>query len=158
MILIHLSGCIQSWKTWKSHGISFSFSRPGKVMEFDSKFWKFHKSHGNYKILPGSVLLLNQSHQQRDIDMSSMKIEIDSIFVITFCLNWLQIIHVMACLILPPCLGTCLFHAISQVKGHWIFSFGHWKVMEKLLPFSGYTLIYGVLNSDNSTVRQTSNI
>ena len=21
-------GCIQSWKTWKSHGISFSFSRP----------------------------------------------------------------------------------------------------------------------------------
>ena len=40
---------IQSWKTWKSHGIPFSFSRPGKVMEFDSRFWKIHKSHGNYK-------------------------------------------------------------------------------------------------------------
>ena len=27
--------CIQSWKTWKSHGIPL-FSRPGKVMEFHS--------------------------------------------------------------------------------------------------------------------------
>ena len=40
------AGCVQSWKTWKSHGIFFSFFRPGKVMEFDSRFWK---SHGNYK-------------------------------------------------------------------------------------------------------------
>ena len=44
------TGCIQSWKTWKSHGILFSFSRPGKVMEFDSRFWKNHKSHRNYKV------------------------------------------------------------------------------------------------------------
>ena len=76
------------------------------------------------------VPLLNPAHQHRDIDMSSMKIEIDSIFFITFCLKRLQIIHGMACLILSPCLGTCPFHAISHVKGHWIFSFGHWKVME----------------------------
>ena len=44
----------------KSQGVSihgkpgkefhFSFSRPGKVMEFDSRFWKIHKSHGYYKV------------------------------------------------------------------------------------------------------------
>ena len=64
------------------------------------------------------VPLLNPTHQHRDIDMSSVKIEIDSIFFITFCLKRLQIIHGMACLILSPCLGTCLFYAISHVKGH----------------------------------------
>ena len=40
-------GCIQSWKTWKSHGIPFFISRPGKVMEIDSRFGKFIKGHGN---------------------------------------------------------------------------------------------------------------
>ena len=45
----NITGCIHSWKTWKSHGVLFSFSRPGKVMEYDSRFWKIHKSHGNHK-------------------------------------------------------------------------------------------------------------
>ena len=41
------TGCIQSWKTWKSHGILVFISRPGKVMEIDSRFGKFIKGHRN---------------------------------------------------------------------------------------------------------------
>ena len=120
-----------------SHGLEKSWNlTPG--------FGKFIKAmeiirHSLAK-LHGLVSLLNTAHHHMDIDMSSMKIEIDLIFVITFCLNWLQIIQGLTCCIIPPCLGTCLFHAISHVKGHWICSFGLWKVMEKLLSFSGYTL------------------
>ena len=39
---IRISGFPRSWKTWKSHGISFSNSRPGKVL----KFGENEKSHG----------------------------------------------------------------------------------------------------------------
>ena len=42
-------GCIQSWNTWKSHGIPFSFSMPGKVMEIGSRFWKIHKKSWKLK-------------------------------------------------------------------------------------------------------------
>ena len=46
------TGCIQSWKTWKSHGIPLFFSRPGKVMEIESRFWKIHKKSCKLKGIP----------------------------------------------------------------------------------------------------------
>ena len=128
------------WQGVSSHG------KPGKVVEFHFLFPGLEKS---WKLTPGFekfikvmeiirhplvkphdlVPLLNPAHPDSDIDMSSRKIEIDLIFVIILRLNRLQIIQGMACLILPPCIGTCLFHAHSQVKGHWIFSFGHGKII-----------------------------
>ena len=52
----------------------------------------------------------------------------------------------MACRILHPCLGTCLFHAVKHVNGPSNFSFGHGKVMEKILKFTGYTNLVAVPN------------
>ena len=46
---VSLSGCIQSWKPWKSHGIPFFISCPGKVMEIDSRFWKIYKKSWKLK-------------------------------------------------------------------------------------------------------------
>ena len=106
----------------KSWNLTPGFGKLIKVMEIIKH--SLAKPHG-------SVSLLNPAYQHRDIDISSMKIEINLIFLITLCLNWLQLVQGMACLILPPCLGTCLFHAIIHVKGPWFFSFGHWIVMEK---------------------------
>ena len=38
-------------------------------------------------------------------------------------------------------LGTCLFHVTKHVKGPWFQSFGHGEFMEKILKFSGCTLV-----------------
>ena len=116
----------------KSWNLTLGFGKLIKVMEIIRH--PLIKPHGSF-------CLLNPAHHHRNIDMSSVKIKIDLVFFITFCLNWLQIIQGLACHIPPPCLGTCIFHAISYVKNHCIFSLSHGKVMEKLLPFSGYTLI-----------------
>ena len=62
------------------------------------------------------VPLLNPAHQSTQGYWClnfSMKIEVDFIFFITFCFNWLQIRHGMGCLALPPCLRMC--HFMPQV-------------------------------------------
>ena len=81
-------------------GVS-SHGKPGKVMEFHflfpglEKSWNVTQGFGKLiKIMEiirhplakhhGSFPLLNPALQNRDIDMSSMKIEIDLIFFITF--------------------------------------------------------------------------
>ena len=93
----------------KSWNLTLGFGKLIKVMEIIK----------NSLAEPHSLVpLLNPAHPDSDIDMSSRKIEIDLIFVIILRLNRLQIIQGMACLILPPCLDTHLFHAINYVKGH----------------------------------------
>ena len=98
------AGCIQSWKTWKSHGISFSFSRPGKVMEFDSRFWKNHKSHGNYKVASCETVWFGSSVKSCTSTQGYWYVQHENRnrcnLFITFCLKWLQIIHDMPCLVM----------------------------------------------------------
>ena len=82
--------------------------KPGKVMEFHflfpglEKSWNWTPCFGKFiKVMEiiknllvephGLVILLYPAHQHRDIDMFSMKIEIDLIFVIRFCLTDKQI-------------------------------------------------------------------
>ena len=60
------AGCIQSLKTWKSHGIPLFFSRPGKVMEIDSRFWKIHKKSWKLK---GVVPFFHPAFQNKDMFM-----------------------------------------------------------------------------------------
>ena len=77
----HLTGCIQSWKTWKSHGIPLFFSRPGKVMEIDSRFWKIHKKLWKLKgILLGNgiVPFFHPAFQYQDMFISSDQILVSS--------------------------------------------------------------------------------
>ena len=69
-------GCIQSWKTWKSYGILF-FSRPGKVMGIDSRFWKIHKKSWKLKgVLSrnGVVPFFHPAFQYQDTFMQSDQI------------------------------------------------------------------------------------
>ena len=44
--------------------------------------------------------------------------------------------HTAYGLLHPPALPRYMSHAISHIKGHWIFSFSHWKVMER--PWKNY--------------------
>ena len=80
--------------------MEFHFLFPGLEKSWNltpcfGKFIKVMEIIKNLLVEPdGLVILLYPAHQHRDIDMSSMKIEIDfKIFVITFCINWLKIIQ-----------------------------------------------------------------
>ena len=77
------SGCItiQSWKTWKSHGISFFISRPGKVMEIDSRLWKIHKKSWKLKGIlsrKGAVPFFHPAFQYKSTFMKSDQILVSS--------------------------------------------------------------------------------
>ena len=43
----HVTGCIESWKTWKSHGIPLFFPGLEKSWKLTPGFGKFIKSHVN---------------------------------------------------------------------------------------------------------------
>ena len=66
------TGCIQSRKTWKSHVFPLFFSRPGKVMEIDSRFLKIHKKSLKLKdilSLKGVVPFFHLAFQYKDTFM-----------------------------------------------------------------------------------------
>ena len=73
--------------------MEFHFLFPGLEKSWNltpgfGKFKKVMKIIKNPLLEPHSLVpLLNPAHQHRDMDMFSMKIEIDLIFVITFCLT-----------------------------------------------------------------------
>ena len=73
-------GCKNPWYIGLKfiyQGVS-SHGKPGKVMEIIRQ---------SLAKLRGLVPLLNLAFQHRDIDMSDMKIKIDLVFFITFCLK-----------------------------------------------------------------------
>ena len=56
----------------ESHGIPLFFSRPGKVMEIDSRFWKIHKKSWNLKGIfsrNGNVPFFHLTFQYKDMFM-----------------------------------------------------------------------------------------
>ena len=145
-IWIYDPGCIQSWKTWKSHGIPLFFSRPGKVMEIDSRFWKIHKKSWKLKgILSwnGIVLSFIQHFNTRIHFCNQIKFLVSST---SFCTGTGTL-----CVVLkgktggsswPRYMSLSCYKACNRSLILKLWSWrSHWKVMEKILKFSGYTLM-----------------
>ena len=78
------AGCIQSWKTWKSHGIPLFFHRPGKVMEIDSRLWKIYKKLWKFKgiLSQNSVVpFFHPAFQYNDMLYNQIKFGVFHIFL-----------------------------------------------------------------------------
>ena len=122
-LLLLITGCIQSWKTWKTHEIPFFFSRHGKVMEIDSRFWKIHKKSWKLK----GILFRNGiiSFIQHFNTMIHYVIRSNfGVFHIFLYCDW-NLVHgsrrqnrwELVASVGAHGLGTRLFHATKHVKG-----------------------------------------
>ena len=107
-------------KSWKSHGIPF-FSRPRKVMEIDSRFWKIHKKSWKLKGILAkwhcSCLSSGISIQGYVYVIRSNFFYVSTSSIIALCSSRLQIIQVWPITSSLVASVRVSFHATKHVKG-----------------------------------------
>ena len=114
------TGYIQSWKTWKSHRIPFYFSRPGKVMEIESRFWKIHKRSWKLKgilLQNGVVPFFHPAFQYKDLFMYSDQILVSSTSSSTVTRTLCVVLKGKTGLSHLPSWPRYMSHVMKHVKG-----------------------------------------
>ena len=101
-------------KSWNS-----IFSRPGKVMEIDYRFWKIHKKSWKLKGILSRNSVVSYFHPafNTGICLCSRISNFGVFHIFHYHILFQSTLNHtgMACLIFPPGPGTCLFHATKHV-------------------------------------------